>query len=953
MENITIGKNAAPAFVFEEGTPSGICKIARKVMRDVELVTGARPSETDSSHRAGGVKIVFGIAGSSRLIETMEKQGKLDTSPIRGKREVYGFFVLVEENCIVIAGSDKRGTIYGLFHISELMGVSPLVDFSQAVPAKRDTVSFSEKDSFISKEPSVTYRGFFINDEWPAFGNWCIKHFGGVNARMYEHVFELLLRLKGNYLWPAMWASCFAMDGPGLESAELADEYGVIMGLSHHEPCLRHGEEYSKVRGKGSVYGDAWDFRSNREGITRFWRDGLKRNGHLENIITVGMRGERDSTILGEEATLKDNIDLLRDVLKTQNRLISEEVSSDLEKVPRMLALYKEVEPYYYGDENTEGLRNDPELDGVILMLCDDNHGYVRSLPDEEMRRHKGGFGMYYHFDYHGSPVSYEWINSTYLPEVWEQLTACYENGVRELWIVNVGDLGLQEMPLSYFMDLAYDYEKYGINAPNTTGDYMDSFMQKQFGGALNDSDIKALAKAYTESTRLIHNRRPEHLDGKVYHPVECGETQRLLARAEELEKLCISIGEKLPEEYKPSYTELISYNMLGGLGLIKLWLMSGLNSFFAEMGAAAANDYGARVLGCLERDEELKNELHTAAGGKWNGFGLAEHIGFKDWNSEECRYPVIRTVLPVKRAELAVGTLYEEGWTCGGPWTGKKLTMERFLDKNTEPSSGFYTALTGSGEVSYKVSTDKEWLSIDSLEGTLSDEKKLIIHKVTVEEEKLFAGRECRTASDTARITVSYSGGRVTIEVPYTAVRADEENAGAYLEENGVIAVNCEHCSCMSQELTLLDSLGRNSSGLRLSPSSDNRELEKDPPFAEFRVYACKEGRFELIFGLLPTNPYTFGRGIRAGFSVNGGAMQTLEVIGSDYVSGECEEWEQGVLDHLRETGAEAELKEGLNTVRFFFLNKEDVLEKFTAVREGARRPGAYLGPEESRIIR
>jgi hypothetical protein len=182
---------------------------------------------------------------------------------------------------------------------------------------------------------------------------------------MYENVFELLLRMKGNYLWPAMWSSSFACDGPGLASAELADEYGVVIGLSHHEPCLRHGEEYSRLRGPQSIYGDAWDFRTNREGITRFWRDGLKRNGHLENVITVGMRGERDSKLLGENSTLADNIELLRSVFETQNTLIREEVDPNLDNVPRMFALYKEVEPYFYGDGETKGLMGSDELDGV------------------------------------------------------------------------------------------------------------------------------------------------------------------------------------------------------------------------------------------------------------------------------------------------------------------------------------------------------------------------------------------------------------------------------------------------------------------------------------------------------------------------------------------------------------------------------------------------------------
>ena len=391
MRTVEFKQDRKIAFVFEKECLSGIIKIADKVADDICLVFGKRPECLETSDGAdpdfAGIKVVFGIAGHSPMIGALESAQKIDLSAIRGKREVYGFFA-PKEDCIVIAGSDKRGTIYGLFRLSELFGVSPFVNWSGLLPQKRDCVLLNEEVFTVSKEPSVEYRGFFINDEWPAFGTWCNKHFGGFTCEMYEGVFELLLRLKGNYLWPAMWTSSFAEDGPGLKSAELADELGVVMGLSHHEPCLRHGEEYSHVRGKDSIYGDAWNFRSNEEGITLFWRDGLRRNGHLENVITVGMRGERDSKILGKEASLEDNINLLRDVLKTQEKLIREEVNEDLSKVPRMLALYKEVEAYYYGDKDTAGLiEGCPELEDVILLLCEDNHGYLRSLPDEKMRR--------------------------------------------------------------------------------------------------------------------------------------------------------------------------------------------------------------------------------------------------------------------------------------------------------------------------------------------------------------------------------------------------------------------------------------------------------------------------------------------------------------------------------------------------------------------------------------
>ena len=353
------------AIICDKDALSGIKKIAAKLSGDMEAVFGSAPKLLEE--RTADSPIYVGIVGDALIAEL-----GVDTTDIEGKREVYKIEVI--EDALVITGSDKRGAIYGMFKLSEMLGVSPFIDWLDVKPAGMTEFSIPSDYCMISKEPSVKFRGFFINDEWPAFGNFCNKRFGGFNAKVYEHVFELLLRLKGNYLWPAMWSAIFPDDGPGLDNAILADELGVIMGMSHHEPCLRQGEEYKYLRGKDSIYGDAWNFLTNEEGITRFWEDGLKRSGKFENVITVGMRGEADTAIMGEEATLKDNIDLLRKVLATQNRLIKENVNENLDEVPRMLALYKEVEPYFYGDENTKGLMDDPELEGVTLMLCDDNH---------------------------------------------------------------------------------------------------------------------------------------------------------------------------------------------------------------------------------------------------------------------------------------------------------------------------------------------------------------------------------------------------------------------------------------------------------------------------------------------------------------------------------------------------------------------------------------------------
>ena len=718
---IILSKENGIQFLYEKCAFSGVKKIADIVRSDVELVLGVCPEELKlrknsnilKSSISSKVTIVFATIGNSDVLEELVKEGLVDIKDIKGKREVYKFSVLPELNMIVIAGSDKRGTIYGLFHLSEILGVSPFVNWSNAYPNKKRKQEISKEDEVTSKEPSVYYRGFFINDEWPCFGNWCMEHFGGFNAKMYAHVFELLLRMKGNYLWPAMWSACFANDGPGLESAKLADELGVVMGLSHHEPCLRHGEEYSKLRGKNSIYGDAWNFRTNKEGITRFWRDGLKRNGHLENVITLGMRGERDSKILGEDATLKDNIDLLRDVLKVQNQLIKEEVNENLREVPRMLALYKEVEPYFYGDEKTKGLMNSKELKDVILMLCDDNHGYLRSLPDEEMRKHKGGYGMYYHFDYHGDPVSYEWINSSYLPQVWEQMTTAYEYGVKKLWIVNVGDLGLNEIPLSYFMELAYDFDAWGSSNINSADEYIHELMGKVFGNVYSDEDVEELAEMYIKYTRIMHNRRPEHLRRYVYSVCGFYEAQKLLLEVEDIIKTCNYFLENCKKKNKDSFIELIAYSVLAGMNLVKLWIYSGFNSYYASQGLVAANDYSPLVVDAIKEDRRLKTVFDKAAGGKWKGLADAEHIGFKKWNCEERANPTVKTVLPIEGSKMMVGLEAEANYTSGREWSPKEMDVNYLKTIKDYGFTSAYVGLMSEDACKFSIESDCEFIYV------------------------------------------------------------------------------------------------------------------------------------------------------------------------------------------------------------------------------------------------
>ena len=405
--------SAASLYLDAKGEDyDGLSLIAASVAKDISLVTKekAKANVITKTESLKEYAIIAGSIGNNAIIDSLIEQGKVDASQIKGKREVYRIQVVENpvanvKKAIVVIGSDKRGTIYGLYHISEKMGVSPWVYWGDATPVAKDVVQIPEKELTVtSKEPSVKYRGIFLNDEAPSLTSYAKKKFGGYNQYFYENVYELILRCKGNYLWPAMWSNTFSEDGKGtnkLANAELADKYGIVMGTSHHEPLCRAGVEWqNKYRQYGTS--NAWDFNTNETAITKFWEDGVTRNKNFENVYTLGMRGESDSSLSG---TKEENIALLKKVITAQKDILKKNNLSD---APQVLTVYKEVEDYWHGTDKAEGLKKWDVLNDVTIMLCDDNFGNMRTLPTKEDKNRKGGYGMYYHFDYHGGPTSTE-----------------------------------------------------------------------------------------------------------------------------------------------------------------------------------------------------------------------------------------------------------------------------------------------------------------------------------------------------------------------------------------------------------------------------------------------------------------------------------------------------------------------------------------------------------------
>lgn len=948
------GKNVP--FLIEDESYEGVKLIGNTVAEDIEAVTGVKPSIMLSA--PGESFVLMATIGKSPILDKLERDNKLTLDDIRGKREVYKIIHIEKpfldnalvKSILVIAGSDKRGTIYGMFCLSKMCGVSPLIYFGDVLPVKRDRIILDIKGEIVSKEPSVTYRGFFINDEWPAFGSWATEKFGDVNAKAYEKIFELLLRLNGNYLWPAMWNSSFSEDGPGTLSCELADKLGVIMGTSHHEPLCRAGVEWQRQYKKYSD-DNSWSFLSNAEGITRFWDDGLKRNKDFENVITIGMRGEADSKLLPEDATLKDNIDVIKKAIKVQDDLIKKNVNEDITKVPRMLAIYKEVEDYYFGDETTEGLKDWDELKDVIFLLSDDNHGHVRALPTSDTVSHPGGFGMYYHFDYHGAPVSYEWVNCNRLTKTWQQMSLAYEAGVRKMWIVNVGDLKFNEYPLCFFMDLAYDYEKYGVNAINKIGDYVHDWIDTQFCTATDDQK-KDIAKVIEGYTRYNSMRTPETMNENIYNPGLEGdsvrrEVQDILDTAEKL-------NSQLKGEALLAYRSIIYYPAAASLNIVLMCVEAGMNKELAGRGCIYANHLAKAVKERALNDVRYIDEFHEFNGGKWNHMMSSSHVGFRTWDAYNWTYPAVSEVIPIHGPKAVISFRGEKIVNLGDHWQGFAAprsfgfispdTKEVLLDLDSRGDVGY----------SYEITGGESWLICKEPKGRLeiSEGRKTVCF--CIDRTKIEGKTQAK-----AKVNISFDDGSSTFtdiifEADKKLAPDGYESFKPSFEYNNVITVNAENIHENKRMgdagFEVVDYLGKSGKpAITVFPNaisySEEKILNKQVPSVKYIICTEKEGSFDLSFKFVMTNPIVKGGRLKFGYSINDEKVIIEHAVGEGYFTDfPCKEWCEAILAHEHVRCVKTYLKKGVNEIIFFAGDAGVVLDKILLVREGVEAVRNYL---------
>ncbi|MRX40283.1 glycosyhydrolase [Flavobacterium sp. LC2016-23] len=608
-------KSSPLSFFVSTGTDAGILRAITNLQVDFEKVTGEKPSILNQKPNSSSPLIIIGTIGTNSVIDDLVKANKIDGKQLKGKNEKFSIqniknpFKGVEE-AIVIAGSDKRGTIYGIYELSKQIGVSPWYYWAD-VPVEQKEAIYFVKGIYSDGEPAVKYRGIFINDEAPALSGWSKTTFGGFNSKFYEKVFELLLRLKANYIWPAMWGNAFYDDDPA--SGPLANEMGIIIGTSHHEPMALAQTDWHRYIKKNNLP-NVWDYNKNKTVLDEFWKGGLERSKNWEKLITVGMRGDGDEAM--SEGT---NIALLENIVKEQRKIIADVTQKKPEKTPQVWALYKEVQDYY-----DQGMR---VPDDVILLFCDDNWGNVRKLPDLSKPLHKGGYGMYYHFDYVGGPRNSKWINISPIQRVWEQMNLSYKHGVDKIWIVNVGDLKPMEFPISFFLEMAWNPQKF--NSRNLF-EFTRKWAVEQFGPE-HAKEIARLLNTYPKFNRRV---TPEMLDSNTYSLENYNEFEKVVNDYKSLTLDAYRIYNDIPTTYKDAYFQLVLYPIDACSNLYEMYFAQANNRKLAAEKNSLANIFADQVKSNFARDSVLQNKYNNEiSGGKWTHMMDQMRIGYKNWH--------------------------------------------------------------------------------------------------------------------------------------------------------------------------------------------------------------------------------------------------------------------------------------------------------------------------------
>jgi hypothetical protein len=911
-----IASSVQPTLIYVDSKDYWLVhKSAEFLQQDLLVLTGKKSEIVSTLPLQANSIIILGSLDSSELIKRLLYEKKIKAGDMEGKWESFQLQTMVKpspgiKNALVIVGSDKRGTAFGVFELSRKMGVSPWYWWAD-VPVKKKKEIYFKEGTYHYGSPSVKYRGIFINDEAPAFSGWTKEKFGGVNHLVYEKVFELMLRMKANYLWPAMWGNAFN-DDDSLNPV-LANKYGIVMGTTHHEPMLRAQQEWKRY-GRGQ-----WNYDSNETVLNAFWKKGIENMDSRESIVTIGMRGDGDKPM-----TEGSNIALLERIVSNQRKIISDVTGRPASYTPQLWALYKEVQDYYD--------RGMTVPDDVTLLLCDDNWGNIRKLPKLSDKPRGGGYGIYYHFDYVGDPRNYKWLNTNSIARVWEQMNLAYQYGADRIWIVNVGDIKPMELPIQFFLDFAWDTKKW--NAANI-GKYNLTWAKEIFGSGYA-ADIAELVSDYT---KYNSRRKPELLSWDTYSLINYQEADNIVKSYNLLAEKAQRIYERLPDNYKNAFYQLVLYPIKACANLNSLYVSAGKNRLYAAQGRASTNDEADSVLKYFQEDSSLAYYYNRImSDGKWNHMMDQTHIGYTYWQQpDKNSMPKVEFISLADSAEMAVAIEGSNSW-----WPHERIppVLPEF---NSLLRQSYYIELYNRGKkpFEYTVKPSVSWIKVRGQNRKIDKQQRLWIQ---VDWSTAPMGKH------KIPITITSSIGRpliVYVLINNSGLPKNSQVKG-FVETNGYVSMEASHFSRVVNKSPIswqqIPGIGRTGSGMTITPVTAKSQMPgKESPRLEYNMLVSDTGVVNVLNYFSPTLNFN-GKELQYALSLDDGSLQILN-LHTDHTN---QSWENWVANNIIIDSSEFHItKSGVHTLKFWMVDPGIVLQKIVLGFGDIKQ--SYLGPPET----
>lgn len=915
--------NKADIFVDEHDFP-GVHRAVRDLVEDIARVSSHRPKLVARADDLTASAIIIGTLGRGGLVDDLVRSGRVDPSAIAGRWDGFHLEVVDQplpnvKRALLIIGADMRGSIYGIYDLSEQIGVSPWYYWADVPVEKKESIyvlAGMRKQDF----PKVRYRGIFLNDEAPALTGWVQANHGNYNHEFYAKIFELLLRLKANYLWPAMWNNAFNDDDP--KNQALAHEYGIVMGTSHHEPMMRADKEWNRY-GKGN-----WEYSTNRDNLYKFWQDGARRAKPYESLFTMGMRGQEDAPMSEGE-----NIGLLEQIVRDQRAILAETFGdAAVSQIPQVWCLYKEVQAYY-----EKGMRV-PE--DITLLWGDDNWGNIRRLPTPEERKRSGGAGIYYHFDYVGGPRSYRWINTVPIAKIWEQMHLAYKHDANRIWITNVGDLKPMEFPTEFFLRMAWDPERWPKERLQSFGRL---WAEREFGAAYAER-VEALMTGYTR-----HNgrRKPELMEPATYSLLHYQEAERVLAELQLMTDEAERMFKEIPADKRDAFYQLVMHPVLATANLTRMYIAVAKNHLYATQGRNTAEIYRQQAKEYFQQDKLLKDRYHSINNGKWRHFMDQPHIGYTNWqNPEGDQMPALSEYVPGEYAEMGIAVEgIAEAWPAAvsGEWPhkGKHELQFDFFGRQTRELVMFNR---GQIPFDFTAQTEEPWIKLSHNQGRVDTERPI---RVSVDWAKLPDG----VSSGTIVIRgTGWQSAKISVVANKPAEKLRRQAKG-YLEADGYIALEAagfaQSKKSQGYEWQEIPGHGRTKSAISPYPVGDSSFLNlKDAPFVEYPITFFSTGLVELQTILAPSLPFVPGRGLRYAVAIGDEDPQIIDFL-NNYKDGDAE-WERSVIDGVRIGRSSHRINQpGATTLKLFMVDPGVVVQRLQIDTGGLQ--SSYLGPPQS----